>query len=422
MTSPATTATPSTRRRRRATGRRAGSARPGRGVRFVAHDLPAAGDERRTRRRRYSAHPTTTRGDDGRSPCPGALRNRFCRAQATAGHRSTSASRRLTTLVTVEMAQREREVQHEQQDVRRHGRRPAGDGDLRDLRELEVADGDGQRRVLREVEVLVGERRRRRSASPAAARRGASVARASGPSAVAASTWPFGDGLDAPAHDLGDVAGGVEDERTQQGGELGRHADAAGRRPASSSCGAVTSTGPPSATSPMPTTTTKAAAPGEPGAGRSAGPVEDAAAATARRPRRPRPPPRASPSTSQPCRRCGSTAPPRRGRTATSRPSTVVASSSARQLQEHGDVGEDDQHEQRHVAEQLDVDLRRLRHEPVARQASDADERAEHRRDRRCPPPRRGRCWPGPTRIASCTLWVGRNELPAIGKLAGWSR
>ena len=193
----------------------------------------------------------------------------------------------------------------------------------------------------------------------------------------------LGDGLDAAPDDLGDVARGVDDEGAQQA----RRTPAACVMPPVSTplrraSGAVTSTGPPRATNPTAATTTNAAAAAErrrcagcagavehaPGA---TGPRRTAATTADERARRRRASPRPSvrahgtatartDSTSSPSTVVGVLEPRAAGGTPPRRRSTMSTSNGT-------------------LRSELDVGLRRLRDEPVARQAGDADQRAEHR-------------------------------------------
>ena len=147
------------------------------------------------------------------------------------GHRSTNAKRRFARFTNVERIEREHDEDREREQVRRHCRRAVADADRRDERELVVAHDRPEGAVLREVQVLVAERRDR-DAERLRQDHEPQPLRRRQPERRGGFGLPAVHGLDRPAHDLGDVARGVDHEREQDREVLRAQPDAAGDDPA----------------------------------------------------------------------------------------------------------------------------------------------------------------------------------------------
>ena len=118
----------------------------------------------------------------------------------------------------------------EQEGVGRHRRRSVADGELGDLGELGEAEHRRQRRVLGQVEVLVADRRHgdahrlRQDHEPHPLEAGEGEG-------VGGLALSLRHRLDRTPHDLGDVAGRVDDQGGEGGEVLRRHRDAPGDPP-----------------------------------------------------------------------------------------------------------------------------------------------------------------------------------------------
>ena len=226
-------------------------------------------------------------------------------------------------------------------------------------------------------------------------------------------------GLDRSAHDLGDVARRVDDER-EQGAEVGRrHRDAAGRRGARrarerSRRGRRAARRRPSRRRVIGNAQRN-------GAGRPPRAVGDAAPPPAHAPQRQHAEDEDRATGFQFWPSYQNTLAPRTLITA-SGPSSHESSGGGKAFCTMAMKARIDERQQRHVADDLDVALRRAAHDEVLRQPGDADERAEHggqhdAGDRQAQRVEEALDDGVARRSAS---W--RNVLDGIGKPAGWSR
>ena len=122
--------------------------------------------------------------------------------------------------------QRDADVQHHRQGEHGDRRRAVAHGGLCDEREVVVTDRRPRRGVLDQVEVLVADQGGWRSGTPAAGSRTTFAGTRSERlrRRLRPATWY---GLDGTAHDLGDVARGVDHEREEQREERRVDPDAA---------------------------------------------------------------------------------------------------------------------------------------------------------------------------------------------------
>ena len=91
-------------------------------------------------------------------------------------------------------------------------------------------------------------------------------------------------------------------------------------------------------------------------------------------------------------------------------------------LEDEPEVGEQQQHEQRDVADDLDVDAAHGAQHRVVRQPADADQRAEDGREDEAGDRDAQRVEEALVRARCCTGAVGDIELPGISKFDGRSR
>ena len=200
------------------------------------------------------------------------------------------------------------------------------------------------------------------------------------PMAPAASVCPFGHRQDRSPHDLGTRATTCTAPGRPAWTTNGRPIRAPPVMLSPSTSGCDSTTGADSAT--YPPTTATAITPPDHSQRRAGAPVRSSTRARHRRQPRPRPPPRRGAARRRPsrCRRHAG----RRRRSRPPRPRAgpvLVGLLDRRQRGQRQRVHEDDDEQRRHVAEDLDVGARGPPHQPVARQAGDAEQGPQDERE-----------------------------------------